>query len=74
MFDAFKKWSMSGHTFKFVKLTPSEVESLGAATRQFLEAKGEDDEAVMVSERRKSPTEGGEEGRKGESSSRMCSL
>lgn len=37
MYDAFKKWSLLGHTFAFVKLTPTEVESLGAATRQFLE-------------------------------------
>lgn len=43
MYDAFKKWSMFGHTFTFVKLTAAEVESLGAATRQFLEPDGDDD-------------------------------
>lgn len=48
MFDAFKKWSLSGHTFTFVKLTPAEVESLGAATRQFLEKEEEGDRDVMV--------------------------
>lgn len=48
MFDAFKKWSLSGHTFTFVKLAPAEVESLGAATRQFLEKEGAGDREVMV--------------------------
>lgn len=50
MFDAFKKWSMSGHTFTYVKLTEAEVTSLGAATRQFLEEEGNGDEAAMVRE------------------------
>lgn len=48
MFDAFKKWSMSGHTFKFAKLTVAEIESLGAATQQFLEQEEEGDEAATV--------------------------
>ena len=48
MFDAFKKWTMSGHTFSFVKLTAAEVESLGAATRQFLEPDRERGGAPMV--------------------------
>lgn len=48
MYDAFKKWSMSGHTFTFVKLTAAEVESLGAATQQFLEPEGDGDKPAMV--------------------------
>ncbi|CAM9695763.1 unnamed protein product, partial [Scytosiphon promiscuus] len=44
MYDAFKKWSLFGHTFTFVKLTAAEVESLGAATRQFLEPDGDGDD------------------------------
>ena len=49
MYDAFKKWSMYGHTFTFVKLKPAEVDSLGAATQQFLEPEGDGDEVAMVS-------------------------
>lgn len=48
MFDAFKKWSLAEHTFTFVKLSPAEVESLGAATRQFLEKEDQGDKAIMV--------------------------
>lgn len=48
MFDAFKKWSFSGHTFTFIKLTPAEVESLGVATRQFIEKGEEGGREVMV--------------------------
>lgn len=54
MFDAFKKWSLLGHTFTFVKLTPEEVKSLGAATRQFLEPDGDvDSGTASVRERRR---------------------
>ena len=49
MYDAFKKWSMYGHTFTFLKLTATEVESLGAATRQFLEPESDADGAATVS-------------------------
>ena len=48
MYDAFKKWSMHGHTFTFLKLTAAEVESLGAATQQFLEPEDNTDGAAMV--------------------------
>lgn len=49
MLDAFKKWTLFHHTFPFVKLTPAEVDSLGAGTQQFLEKEeGEDGNAVMV--------------------------
>lgn len=51
MYDAFKKWSLLGHTFTFVKLTPEEVKSLGAATRQFLEPDGDDDSSGTASVR-----------------------
>lgn len=55
MYDAFKKWSLLGHTFTFVKLTPAEVESLGAATRQFLEPDedGDSNAAATVREARR---------------------
>lgn len=55
MYDAFKKWSLLGHTFTFVKLTTAEVESLGAATRQFLEPAGDGDSngTATVREERK---------------------
>lgn len=64
MFDAFKKWTMSGHTFTSVKLDAVEVESLGPATRQFLEPEDGASEAAKVREedegedRRNSPREG----------------
>lgn len=49
MFDAFKKWTLFHHTFTFVKLSPSEVESLGAGTQQFLDKEeGKDGKTVMV--------------------------
>lgn len=51
MYDAFKKWTLLGHTFTFVKLTPEEVKSLGAATRQFLEPDGNGDNSGVASVR-----------------------
>ena len=51
MYDAFKKWTLLGHTFTFVKLTPAEVKSLGAATRQFLEPDGDGDNSGVASVR-----------------------
>lgn len=53
MYDAFKKWTLLGHTFTFVKLTPEEVKSLGAATRQFLEPEGDGDDSKTASVREK---------------------
>lgn len=53
MFDAFKKWTMSGHTFTSVKLDAVEVESLGPATRQFLEPEDGASEAATVRENRR---------------------
>lgn len=53
MYDAFKKWSLFGHTFTFVKLTAAEVQSLGAATRQFLEPDGDGDGSETPTVRRK---------------------
>lgn len=49
MFDAFKKWTLFHHTFTFVKLSPAEVESLGAGTQQFLDKEeSEGGKSVMV--------------------------
>lgn len=51
MYDVFKKWTLLGHTFTLVKLTPEEVKSLGAATRQFLEPDGDVDSSGTASVR-----------------------